>query len=83
MINKLPVLGWIISFILNTSLAVPFWFIWTYCEFGSFYFGEWIPQRFESIPVWNIVGLFIVLGIFRHILPTFIAVNNSSSSGKS
>jgi len=65
-INCVPFLGWLLSFIANASLAVPFWFCWTYLELGRIYF-YFVPVVFQSIPFWNCVGLFMILGILRHI----------------
>lgn len=30
LINAIPIVGWIISFLLSASLAIPFYFIWIF-----------------------------------------------------
>lgn len=79
MLNAIPVIGWLISFLLATSLAIPFWFIWTVMEIGRKYF-DFLPDKYLNIPFWHCVGLFIVVSIVKSVaLPT---ISSSSSSGK-
>ena len=42
-------------------MAFPVWACWTERGLGSFYFSEWIPERFCVIPYWHVVGLFYIL----------------------
>lgn len=67
MINALPVVGWLLSAAANISLAVPFWFCWTWCGLGRAYF-DFLPSRFHAIPFWHCVGLFIVASILKCVL---------------
>jgi hypothetical protein len=82
MINAIPLVGWIISFFLNASLAIPFWFLWRVCGIGDTYF-YWLPEAYRSIGFWSTIGLFMVLSILKTVLtPKLVWVNNSSESGK-
>ncbi len=72
MINAVPLLGWLLSFIGNASLAVPFWICWTVCDIGKTYF-NFLPEQWQSIPFWNCVGLFMCMGLIRFVFtPKFM-----------
>lgn len=71
---SIPVVGWILGFILTTSTAVPFWVCWTVCGIGRTYF-YWLPPVYQEIPFWNCVGLFTAAGIvLRVFTPKFANV---------
>lgn len=67
MLNAIPFLGWFISLIVSTSLAVPFWACWTWGGLGKRYF-YFLPDVFLSIPFWNCVGLFIIISVLKAVL---------------
>ena len=74
MINALPIVGWLISFFVSVSLAVPFWFCWTICNIGKIYF-DFLPPQWQHIPFWNCVGLFISVSIIKVVfVPRFIGL---------
>ena len=80
MVNGIPVLGWIISFIVNVSLAFPFWYCWTICEIGSKYF-DFLPSNWQSISFWNCVGLFISVSIIKTVfIPKIITINQTNDN---
>jgi len=80
MINKLPIIGWLLSTVGAVSLAVPFWICWTVCNTGSRYF-YFLPEVYRSIPFWNCVGLFIVIAIIKGtIIPKIFHVSNSQTA---
>ena len=81
MINKLPFIGWLLSLTANTSLSIPFWFFWTWMGLGRTYF-YFIPSTYFHIPFWHCVGLFIILGIFKSMIPTIVSVSQSNTNGK-
>lgn len=64
MINIIPVVGWILSLLVNASLAVPFWLCWTVCGIGKGYF-QFLPEQWQSIPFWDCVGIFMVVTLIR------------------
>lgn len=73
-LNAIPVLGWLLSFTLTVSTAIPFWICWTVCGIGETYF-QFLPPVYRHIPFWNAVGLFIVIGILKSLLtPHFATV---------
>jgi len=81
-INALPVIGWFLSFVCNVSLAVPFWICWTACGIGKLYF-DFLPERWQSIPFWNCVGIFISVSIITSVLvPKIASVSQSSNTKK-
>ena len=80
MINKIPVIGWILSSIASVSLAVPFYICWTACEVGKTYF-YFVPEVYQSISFWNCVGLFIVLGVLKGVF-TFKLVSVNQTVNK-
>ena len=65
--NAIPIIGWALSLVLNTSMAVPFWIIWTVCGIGEKYF-YFVPEKFLAIPFWDCVGIFVVIEILKSVL---------------
>lgn len=81
MINKIPIVGWILSFIGSASLAIPFWICWSICGIGGTYF-EFLPEKWQSIPFWNCIGLFMSVSIIKTVfVPRFVSVIQSTSKG--
>lgn len=84
MINSIPIVGWLISIVVSVSLAIPFWFCWSFCGLGETYF-YWLPAVYQILPFWHVVGLFIVLSILKGKFPTFVsssATNNAKQDVK-
>ena len=80
MINKLPIIGWLLSLVANISLSVPFWIVWSYFGIGAKYF-YWLPPVYQAISFWNCVGLFICISILKAVLvPTLASVSNSNTN---
>jgi len=78
MLNKIPFIGWALTFAASVSLSVPFWFIWN--RLAPIYFYQ-LPEVYKHIPFWHCVGLFIVIPILKHTLvPQLASVSNDSSS---
>jgi hypothetical protein len=78
MLNAIPFIGWLLSFVFNVSLAIPFWLCWTVFGIGHKYF-YFIPPTYQSISFWSCVGLFIVIGILKSVLIPSLATVNSGS----
>jgi len=66
-INKIPVWGWILSLMVNASMSVPFWLCWSQFGLGRLYF-DFLPRKYQWLPFWHCVGLFIVIGIIKTVL---------------
>lgn len=80
--NGIPVIGWALSLLFNTSMAVPFWIIWTASKIGREYF-YFLPDKFQSIPFWHCVGLFMVIGILKSVLtPQIVSVSQKVEKTK-
>lgn len=80
MINKIPLIGWLIDFILNVSVAVPFYVIWTVCGMGVKYF-SFLPVIYLSPGFWDCVGVFIVMPILKGVLvPTIVSVAQTNNN---
>lgn len=80
MINKLPVIGWLLSIIASVSLSVPFWVVWTYFGIGAKYF-YWLPAVYQRIPFWECVGLFIAISIIKGtLIPSLAHVSNTNEN---
>lgn len=76
MLNQIPILGWLLDFGLKVSLAIPFWLIWTVGGIGNMYF-DFLPAKYQSIPFWHCVGLFIVIPIIYGIaVPKLVSINH-------
>jgi|GEM_PF-2462912 len=79
MLNKIPIIGWILSAIGAIGLSVPFWFFWTVMEIGKRYF-YFVPATYQSIGFADCVGLFIVIAILKGTLtPNIFSVSNSQA----
>lgn len=76
MLNTIPVFGWIIDFLAKTSLALPFWIVWTKLSIGVDFFG-FLPAQYHRPGFWETVGVFIVLGVLKGFSP----FNVSASGG--
>lgn len=78
MINVIPVLGWFLSFLVNVSLAIPFWVCWTCFNIGRIYF-DFLPDAWQSIPFWNCVGLFMSVSIIKVVfVPKFSSTEQNN-----
>jgi hypothetical protein len=75
MINAIPGLGWVLSLFFNASMAVPFWFVWTYYGVGAKYF-YFLPAVYLTPGFWACVGVFIVMSILKLVfVPKLVTVN--------
>jgi hypothetical protein len=80
LINAIPVIGWIISFLLSVSLAIPFYFIWNSLAPTYFYF---IPEVYKNLPFWDTVGLFMIIPILKTVLiPKFFTNSTTNNNSK-
>ncbi len=74
-VNAIPIVGWIVSFVLATFLAIPFWFIWTYMGVGEMF--GFLPMALQNPGFWPTVGIFMCLSIFRAVaLPRGLHIGN-------
>jgi len=67
MVNYIPIIGWLISLLFNTFLAIPFWFLWTACGVGRVYF-YWLPATYLDLPFFHCIGLFMVISMLKVVL---------------
>ena len=75
--NAVPVIGWIISFAINMSLAIPFWVCWTWFQIGETYF-DFLPYRWHVIPFWHCIGIFISIAVVKIVCTPKLATINQS-----
>ncbi len=80
--NALPIIGWLLSSLFAVSLAVPFWFLWTFLGMGQLYF-YWLPSVYLAVPFWHCVGLFIICDIIKQcFVPKFASVTQTNNKAK-
>ena len=80
MLNSLPIIGWLISFVTTTSLSLAFWVCWSVGGIGKTYF-YFLPDTYQDIPFWNCVGLFIVISIRKGALtPEVFKISNNQEN---
>lgn len=79
MINVIPLFGWLISFLVSASMAVPFWFLWRVCGIADTYF-YFLPEVYRGIGFWSCIGLFMVISILKAVLFPHGLVNASAES---
>ena len=77
MINAIPIIGWLLSLLFSISVSIPFWFLWTSCNFGTTYF-QFLPTQYQSIPFWDCVGLFIIISILKSALMPSVSASASA-----
>lgn len=65
MLNAIPILGWLISFILAASLSVPFYFLWNGLAPTYFY---WLPKVYLDVPFLHCVGLFMLMPMVKFLV---------------
>lgn len=68
MINKLPVVGWLLSVAANASAAVPFWIIWVRLGVGARLF-PMLPPQWLQFGLLDCVGLFVCLSVLTAFSP--------------
>lgn len=77
MVNAVPIIGWFLSIIVSTSLAIPFWIFWTVFGIGEKYF-YFLPSVWRSIPFFECIGLFVSVSIIQCVfVPKVATVNHS------
>lgn len=75
MLNAIPILGWIISLLVNTSLSIPFWIFWTRFGVGQKYF-SFLPEVWQSIPFWDCIALFVSVSVIQAVfVPKIVSLN--------
>lgn len=80
MLNSIPFIGWLIGFILYSSISVPFWYCWTVCGLGTKYFG-FLPVQYQSVPFWDCVGLVFIIAILKAVIvPNFVRVPSTKNN---
>lgn len=80
MIFMLPVVGWLIGFVLAFGMAVPFYYCWN--ALAPIYFAAWVPPIFLQLPFWHIVGLFVIISILKAMLVPNWGSSNTTNVGK-
>jgi len=79
-----PFVGWIIDFVLNFCLAVPFYFCYNAVSEKWLYF---LPDNLHSVGFWESVALFftasLVGALIKRVMPNIIKIDNSSKSDSS
>ncbi len=76
-LNTLPFAGWFLDLVFKTSLALPFWIIWSVLGIGKKYF-SFLPEIYLSPGFWDTVGVFIVVPIAYSIfIPKIVRVSNN------
>lgn len=73
---KIPIL-WAMNVLTALVLSVPFWICWTFFGIGQKYF-YFVPAVYQHIPFWNCVGLFIISGIIKGLIPQLISITQKT-----
>lgn len=79
--NAIPILGWLIDLAVKISMAVPFWIVWTKCGIGAKFFG-FLPAVYLAPGFWNIVGVFICMGILMGFSPFRVSSSSESKAAQ-
>ncbi|WP_036048689.1 hypothetical protein [Bradyrhizobium sp. Tv2a-2] len=80
MLNKIPLVGWLLAIFFAFCLAVPFWLLWTVFGIGETY-AYWLPDVYRHPGFFDCVAIFVVVSILKDVfVPKIVSANNSSSS---
>ena len=79
MINAIPVLGWLISFVLSVCISIPFYFLWNWL---APIYGYWLPRVYLEVPFWHCVGLFMLMPMVKTLLVPKIASASADAKAK-
>lgn len=80
MINRIPIIGWMISVFFHFSLAIPTYFLWKWFQPEYFYF---VPEPWATIPFWHCVGLLWLIGIAKHVFKlSFVTVSQNNKNNE-
>lgn len=80
MLNAIPVLGWLLSFLFSVSLSIPFYFLWNGLAPIYFY---WMPKVYLDLPFWHCVGLFMLMPMVKALVfPKLVSASSSSDAKK-
>lgn len=75
MLNNIPIIGWLLDILFKISLSIiftPFW-NWLAPEYFDF-----LPEKYLQLGFWEVVGIFIILGILKQFSP--LSIDNSNSN---
>ncbi len=82
MVNFIPLIGWVTDLFFKSSLAFPFWMIWTVFGLGETYF-YFLPPVYQSPSFWACLGVFITIPILKGILiPKIMTVTQTNTGPK-
>lgn len=80
MLNAIPLVGWLLSFLFSVSLSIPFYFLWNWLAPAYFY---WLPKVYLDVPFWHCVGLFMLMPMVKVLLfPTLSSSSSSTTDSK-
>ena len=79
MLNSIPILGWLLSFLFSSSLAVPFYFLWNHMAPKYLPF---LPPLYSAVPFWDCVWLFMLVPILKSLLPTLVSITQTTKTAK-
>ena len=65
MANAIPVLGWLLHFLVALFMAIPFYFLWNWL---APIYAYWLPDVYLSLPFWHCVGLFWLMPMVKLLL---------------
>lgn len=69
-IYTIPVIGWVVGFVMQVSAAIPLYIAWN--AVAPIYFGRWLYPEWLNIPFWHMVGLIVSVSIIKGVvLPSF------------
>jgi hypothetical protein len=77
--SKVPIVGWLIGFVIAVVMAIPFYFLWN--GLIPTYF-SWLPAVWMHIPFWDCVWLAMLISIVKHILFAGLFVNSNEVNNK-
>lgn len=80
MLNYIPVIGWIATFIFSTFISIPFYFIWNWLAPTYFAF---LPKVYLDVPFWDCVGMFMLMPMVKILVYPRRMIASSSSESKS
>lgn len=71
-----PVIGWLLGFVIAFLASIPFYFLWNWAAPVYFYF---LPHVYQAVPFWHCVALFMLSPLVKMLVyPSMPSCGSSS-----
>ena len=79
MLNFIPVIGWLLSFVFAFCIAIPFTILWNWL---APIYAYWLPELYQQLPFFHVVGLFMLMPMVKFLISPVRISTTSTSNNK-